>query len=235
MYHVVFLPKNYDPSKKYPVIVEFSGNGGFTSKWGDVSTGLPDGSKLGYGMSGGAEFVWICAPYLTADGKKIATRWWGDKPDFDPKPTVEYCKKLVPAVCQKYSGDPKRVVLAGFSRGAIAVNFIGLHDDEIAKLWCGFVAYSHYDGAKLWEYAGSDRKSAAARLKRLGNRPQFICHEGGENSWGLNSAKEFIKEAGVKGRFTFVGTGFRNHADAWVLRPSPARKKLREWLRQTIK
>ena len=230
VYHIVYLPRDFDPKKQYPVIVEFAGNGGFTSKWGDVSTGLPDGSKLGYGMSGGKEFIWICTPYLNADGKKIATRWWGDKPKFDPKPTVSYCKKLVPFICEKYSGDPKRVVIAGFSRGAIAVNYIGLHDDEIAKLWCGFVAYSHYDGAKLWGYPASDRKSAHVRLQRLKGRPQFICHEGGTKSWGLTSAKECIDESKVKGMFTFVPTSFRNHADAWTLRPSPAREKLRKWL-----
>lgn len=235
VYHTVYLPTDFDPAKTYPVIVEFSGNGGFTSKQGDVSTGLPEGSKLGYGMSGGRGFVWVCAPYLSANGKKLATRWWGDKPNFDPAPTVNYCKELVPYICKKYSGDSKRVVIAGFSRGAIAVNFIGLHDDEIAKLWCGFVAYSHYDGAKLWGYPGCDRKSAAVRLRRLGNRPQFICHEGGEGSWGLTTAKEFIDEAGVKGRFTFMGTGFQNHADAWTLRPGKTRKALRTWLTQTTK
>lgn len=234
VYHIVYLPEDFDPAKRYPVIVEFSGNGGYTSKWGDVSTGLPEGSKLGYGMSGGKDFIWICAPYLTTDGKKIATRWWGDKPRFDPKPTVQYCKKLVPHVCRKYSGDPKRVIIAGFSRGAIAVNYIGLHDDEIAKLWCGFVAYSHYDGARLWEYPASDRKSAHARLKRLQGRPQFICHEGRTGSWGLTSAKECIEESKVKGTFTFVPTGFRNHADAWVLRPSKARTELRKWVSRAV-
>jgi hypothetical protein len=46
------------------------------------------------------------------------------------------------------------VFIAGFSRGAIACNFIGLRDDEIASLWCGFVVHSHYEGVRDWP--GSD-------------------------------------------------------------------------------
>jgi hypothetical protein len=38
----------------------------------------------------------------------------------------------------------------------------------------------------------------------------------------------------VEGKFTIRGTGFRNHNDAWVLRPSPVRKELREWVRKVL-
>ena len=41
-------------------------------------------------------------------------------------------------------------------------------------------------------------------------------------------------KTGVKGKFTFQSTGFRNHNDAWVLRPSPARKALRKWLVEVL-
>lgn len=60
---------------------------------------------------------------------------------------------------------------------SIACNYIGLHDDEIAALWRGFICHSHYDGVRKWDYAGSDRQSAAIRLGRLRDRPQFISHE----------------------------------------------------------
>ena len=237
VYHTLYLPTDYRPdaTKKHPVIIEFAGNGGYSSKWGDVSTGVPEGSNLGYGMSAGQGFIWVCAPFVSADKKKVATRWWGDKPDWDPRPTVEYCQKLVPWICKTYGGDAERVVLVGFSRGAIAVNRIGLHDDEIAKLWCGFVAYSHYDGVWKWGWPGSDRKSALQRLKRLGNRPQFICHEHTTPERGLQATRRWIESTKLQGRFTFVETGFRNHNDAWVLRPSPARTALRKWLGETTK
>lgn len=229
VYHTLYLPTDYVQGKTYPVIVELAGNGGFTSRFGDVSNGLPDGSKLGYGITNGEGWIWVCAPFVSGDGQQIATRWWGTRPTFDPGPTVDYLKQLVAHVCGELGGDANRVVLAGFSRGAIACNYIGLHDDEIARLWCGFIAYSHYDGVRRWEYPGSDRDAALRRLRRLGDRPQFICHEGNSGG-GLAATREWLQATGIRGRLTFAPTGFRNHADAWVLRPSKCREELRRWL-----
>ena len=233
VYHALYLPSDWTPNRTYPVIVEFAGNGPYKNRFGDISTGKVEGSNLGYGISGGKGFIWVCLPYLNEKGDANVIRWWGDHPSYDPQPTVEYCAATVPWICQAYGGDPKKVVLAGFSRGAIACNYIGLHNDQIAALWRAFVPYSHYDGAKVhWPYPGDDRKSATERLKRLRGRPQFICHEGSRpmNSQNLEQARGFIEAAGIEGDFTYMPTGFRNHNDAWTLRPSPARKALRAWL-----
>src|SRR5439155_3747591 len=102
------------------------------NKFGDVSLGTVEGSNLGYGLSGGSNFLWLCLPYVKVAGgrKENAITWWGDMEE-----TVRYCKQSVRWVCEQFGGDTNRVVLAGFSRGAIAGNFIGLHDDEIAELW----------------------------------------------------------------------------------------------------
>jgi hypothetical protein len=119
-------------------------------------------------------------------------------------------------------------VLAGFSRGAIACNYLGLHDNETAKLWCAFFAYSHYDGVHKWPYPASDRESALTRLHRLGSRPQFICGEGANTQQTENYLRPLVPQADL----TFLGTGFRNHNDAWTLRPCEARNKAREWLKR---
>ncbi|MBI5684966.1 MAG: hypothetical protein HZC54_07785 [Verrucomicrobia bacterium] len=231
IYHVLYLPKDWQPSRRWPVIIEYAGNGGYTNKFGDISGGRPEGSKLGYGMSAGKGFIWVCLPYLDDAGKEIAVRWWGDKPTYNPQPTLKYCREAVAWICREYGGDEKRVVLCGFSRGAIACNFLGLHDDATAKLWCGFVPYSHYDGVRTqWSYPGADRVSALARLKRLGSRPQFICHEGG----GVEDTRRYLAGAMPGGNYTFVPTGFRNHNDAWTLRPGEARAKLRAWLNKLV-
>ncbi len=37
--HVIYLPTDWKLGGKYPVIVEFAGNGPFHNKFGDVSTG----------------------------------------------------------------------------------------------------------------------------------------------------------------------------------------------------
>ncbi len=175
-------------------------------------------------------------PYLSNDGTANVAQWWGDRPEYNVRPTLDYCKQAVPWICDQYGGDMQAVILAGFSRGAIACNFVGLHDDDIAKLWAGFVAYSHYDGVvEDWGYPGADRPAARIRLRRMGARPQFICHEWTANQKiGLSATQRYLESTGVPARLTFMETGFRNHNDAWVLRPCAARSALREWLAQTL-
>jgi len=231
VYHVIYLPKDWQPNKRYPVIVEYAGNGPFKNKFGDISAGHPEGSKMGYGISAGEGFIWVCIPYLNNAGNKNVTKWWGNAPKYDPKPTLDYCKKVVPWICANYGGELNSVILCGFSRGAIACNYLGLHDDVIAKLWRAFIPYSHYDGVRRWPYPGSDQESALKRLKRLAGRPQFICHEG----TGVSGTRKFLDSTGIKGEFIFQATGFRNHNDGWLLRPSPARTAMRKWLAKSLK
>lgn len=226
--NILYLPTDWKPDTKWPVIVELAGNGGYKNKYGDVSTGLPEGSNLGFGLSGGKGFIWLCVPYLNAKGDQIAITWWGEKPSYDPQPTLKHLRESVQSLCRDFSGDETKVVLAGFSRGAIACNYLGLHDDETAKLWCAFFAYSHYDGVHKWPYPASDRESALARLNRLGNRPQFICGEGAN----AQETESYLRPLLPNADLTFLSTGFRNHNDAWTLRPSPAREKAREWLKR---
>lgn len=227
---VLYLPADWTPEKRFPVIVEYAGNGNYTNQYGDVSTGRPEGSQLGYGLTGGAGAIWVCLPFLNEAGDGLAITWWGDAPAHKPDATVAFAKRAVPAICALFSGDPERVVLCGFSRGALACNAIDLHDDAIAPLWRGFFCYSHYDGVReRWPYAGSDCATALTRLGRLAGRPQLICQEN-----PVEATREYLASTGVKGGFTFLKTGFRNHNDGWLLRPSPAREVAREWLRRVL-
>ncbi len=224
VYHALYLPVDWRADGKWPVIVEWPGNGGYRNAFGDECSGRPEGCNLGYGVTAGAGAIWVSAPFVDAAGKGIAEKWWGDPPGYDPEPTLAYVRATVREVCARFGGDASRVVLAGFSRGSLAVNRLGLHDDDTAKLWRAFLCYSHYDGVRPWPYPSSDRDSATARRERLGGRPQFICGEGA-------NADETRAYLGGGRAFTFAGTGFRNHNDAWILRPNPARERLREWFR----
>ena len=231
-YHILYLPTDWQPGKRYPVLVELAGNGPYRNRFGDISTGHVEGSKLGYGISAGKGYIWLCVPYLNNAGDRNVTRWWGDPPTYDPEPTIDYCIDTVAHVAAHYGADTNRLVLCGFSRGAIACNFIGLHNDRIAGMWRAFVPYSHYDGVRTgWPYPGKDRASAIRRLRRLAGRPQFICGEG----TNADATRKYLETTGVKGEFTIAGTGFRNHNDAWTLRPSPARRQLRDWLGRVLK
>lgn len=224
LYHVLYLPTDWKPGTKFPVIVEYAGNGGYSNRFGDVSLGVPEGSKLGYGISGGKGFIWICVPYVNPGRTNVCTRWWGDV-----DATLDYCKKAVRMVCDQYGGDSSAVILTGFSRGAIACSYLGLHDDEIAKLWRAFAPYSHYDGMKSWPYPKSDVASAYVRMTRLGNRPTFFVHE-----CSGDTARKFVEGSGVKSPFVFEPAPFRNHNDEWILRDTPTRTALRKWLTEVL-
>ena len=231
VYHALYLPVDWQPGKRYPVIVEYAGNGPYTSPCGDVSTGNVEGSCMGYGISEGKGVIWVCMPYLNGAGARNVNMWWGDPPKYPVQPTIDYCMATVKMICEEYGGDSTKVFLAGFSRGSIACNYIGLHNDEIASLWRGFICYANYDGLHaLWPYPGDDRASAAKRLQRLGRRPQFICQEVARKAKdALSVTQAYLKQASPDGKFTFELIPFRNHNDAWTLRDIPARRALRKW------
>jgi len=219
LYHALYLPVDWKRSETYPVIVEYSGN-----KW-KSSQGTVDECDLGYGVSGGKGVIWICLPFVDKKKGRNAATWWGDV-----EATVDYCKQSIQQVCAKYGGDSGKLFIAGFSRGAIACNYIGLHDDEISSLWRGFICHSHYDGVRKWEYKGSDKMSAALRLKRLGNRPQFISQE-----QSITATKKYLARALPDGKFTFQALPFPDHTDTWLLRDIPERRVMRDWFHQVLR
>ncbi len=238
-YHALYLPPEWKPGGgPYPVIVEYTGNRYGPGPCGDICTGRLEDAKLGYGISGGNGFIWVSMPFLNGAGTANVRTWWGDPGKYQTGPTIDYCIRTVRFVCAQYGGDPEAVVLAGFSRGSIACNYIGLHNDEIARLWRAFVPYANYDGLNPgWPYPECDEASAFQRLQRLRGRPQFICQEvlpPEDEDISLNAIRELVEDSGVAAPFTFMLTGFRNHNDAWILRPSPARRALRAWLKACL-
>ena len=158
----------------------------------------------------------------TAGGRtQNAAHWWGDVAE-----TLAYCTNTLRFLCQRYGADTNAIILTGFSRGAIACNYIGLHNDAIASVWRAFIPYSHYDGVITnWPYAAAGRSAALARLARLKGRPQCICQEG-----STRATKDYLDGTGVTAPFTFVDVPFRNHSDQWSLCDSPARRAVRGWL-----
>ena len=227
VHHLLYLPTDWQPGVQLPVLVEYAGNGGYQNKFGDVSHGIVEGSRLGYGISAGKGFIWLCLPYVETTGgtKRNTVKWWGDVEE-----TKRYCRATVHDICARHGGDAARVFLCGFSRGSIGCNFIGLHDDGIAWLWRGFICHSHYDGViETWPYAGADRAAALERLRRLNGRPQFISHEG-----STAKTEEWLRSTGIAGDWTFVPLPFRNHSHAWVLRDLPERRLLRAWVQAVL-
>ncbi len=224
VYHALYLPRNWRPGAKFPVLVEYPGNGGYRSKFGDVSNGLIEQCRMGYGISAGTDYIWVSMPFVevTSAGRGNRALWWDDADE-----TARYCVETVREVCREWGGDERAVVLAGFSRGSIACNYIGLRNETIAPLWRAFICHSHYDGVRTtWPYPDADRASALARLQRLNGRPQFICQEG-----STEATRQYLEATGVAGAFTFADLLFRNHTDLWTLGDTEPRRRVRAWLR----
>ena len=229
IYHALYLPTNWSKDRSWPVLVEYAGNGPYSNNLGDTNSGLVEDCNFAYGISGGADFICLTLPFVNVEKKENQRQWWGD-----PQATVDYCLAAVDLICKEYGGDTKRLVLCGFSRGAIACNYIGLRNDKIAGLWKCFIVHSHYDGVRRWPYDDSDPTSARTRLARLNGRAQWISHEG-----TIAATEQYLKESQPAnspplGKFTFLALPFGNHTDTWVLRDIAPRAELRRWLRDQL-
>lgn len=232
VHHALYLPKNWSADKKHPVIVEYTGNRFPTSG----SSGKVADANLGYGMTGGKDFIWVVMPCVDKAKRENALDWWGDR-----EATVNYCKTNLPRVCKQFAGEPENVFLCGFSRGAIAAGYIGMADDEIAGLWKGIFTHDHFDGHREWGYKGSDRKSALKRLTRLKGRPVLIC---GQHA--SNVRDDFLVDHLQLAAFTFLdvpteeifdipdGKVIHPHTDMWMHRESEYRKTARDWLKRQL-
>ena len=156
-----------------------------------MNIGSVETSSLGYGISLG-RYIVLDLPYVSANRKYNEGIWWGDI-----GATVAYAKRAVPAVLAEYGGNSSQVLLSGFSRGAIAVSFIGLYDDEIAKLWTAFFPHVHMDGMIEWvgQYWGSPfewyRQAAISRLSRLKGRPLLTC-QNIDLTWNLTFPMQYL-------------------------------------------
>jgi len=248
--HALFLPTDWEKGKTYPVLVEYTGNNG-TVKGGKACQG--------YGISGGRGFLWMCLPFVSEDGKNDMDWWWGD-PDL----TAAYAQAAVKDICERWGGDPGAVILTGYSRGAIACNYIGLRNDAIAKLWLGMVPASHYDNRK-WKMSEAEFNDGLWRLRRLGDTPQYVCGEHHlavqHNDSGLlkmvrerklnafetakrelgllpmtkqERIREYIKKNHPDADVTFADFPWVNHTGDWILRDTLERQKLRAWVQNLL-
>ncbi len=229
VHHSLYLPTDWKPAGKYPVLVEYTGN-----QWpASGSSGKVADANLGYGLTAGQGFIWVVLPCVETGGQENAVQWWGDL-----AATLDYCKVNVPRICAQFGGDRNNVFLCGFSRGAIAANYLGLADDEIAKLWKGFITHDHYDGV----FKVSDQPSALRRLARLGGRPQLIC-----SSTGTANTRAYLEQHIDLDRITFLdvpvsklfeipdGQIVHPHTDLWMSIDSQYRRQARAWLREQWK
>jgi len=239
VHHSLYLPSNFGDRVQHPLIVEFTGN--LYPAVG--STGRVEDAHLGYALTLGRDFVWVVLPFVAKDHKQNEARWWGDE-----DATVTYAKVCIPRIIEKYQIDPNRVILCGFSRGAIAASYIGLHDDEIAKLWSAFFTTSHFDGVREWQGTtwGTPlekyRATAITRLQRVKGRPWWV----GEDDT-VDDIAAFLKDSDLAGdNFLFRPMPMKQyfpqipnpwfvnaHTDLWPMFDNPMSQQARDWVRKS--
>ena len=235
-YHTVYFPTDWNKNRRWPILAEWTGNGPYRNDLGDYSSGRLEDGELAIGLAGTDGAICLSLPYLDDEGTPV-TQWWGTPPEHNPARTLKYARAAIANLSSEWNGSREQVVLTGFSRGAIAAHALGLHDDEIAAEWKGFICFSHFDGVRKWPFAGSDPMSAQTRRQRLGDRPVLVLAESTKVAGAsLDDVRKHLEETGAKlDHFEFAETGFFNHDDAWALRPSAAREKARTWLRDVLK
>ena len=98
IHHSLYLPEDWNKQHRYPLLVEYAGNGGYLNSFGDQCSGMVADSVLGYGIGAGRRFLWLCLPFVVANRLNAIT-WWGDV-----SATVAYCKEAVESVCREFHG-----------------------------------------------------------------------------------------------------------------------------------
>ena len=168
IYHSLYLPQNYSTDRTWPIIIDLPGNANH------FENGLPDGDcYLGWGLSKGVNFIWALCPFINTAETAMAPTWWGDGSSPTTQgiaSTVHYITDLIANIVANYHGDINKVVLMGWSRGAIACGYIGCSSDVMASKFISWMPHSHHDGG-TYTPAG-----AATRLARMLGKKTCITY-----------------------------------------------------------
>jgi hypothetical protein len=208
VYHVLYLPKDWRPGRSYPVIVEYSGN-----EWygGCYSTGRPEDTRMGYGMSKGDGYIWVSAPCVNSARNAVQETWW------DADATADYAVELVRWLCEQYGGDPASVFLGGFSRGGFACTQVGLRNERVADVWLAFHPCQGYE---------TSAQALQARMPLIRGRATF--HTDNDNV-GIRSMFEPFE---YPVEWAISGLGY--HSDVMFLDDRLSTLALRQWMQDTL-
>jgi len=218
VYCALYLPPDWKPGKRYPVIAEYPGNIFYSAKscW---STGRPEQCAMGYGISSGTNAIWVSLPFVDRAIGEIAEAGFGSNDGDD---TAIYAMDVIEDICANWGGDRNNLFLCGFSRGAIACGYIGLRNDKIAEQWKGLVACQHYDGSR-WRQ--SRMEDAVKRAPRFRGKAIFQVDNTGKTA----KYEQLMDHTDPAVEWTWVSSGLGAHATAMFLDDRPVMKQLRQW------
>lgn len=195
VYHSLYLPINYNTGKTWPVIIELPGN--ITASTEPWRSGLPLDYFMGYGLSSGKDFIWVVAPFINTDKSAMAPTWWGDGSSPATQAvtsTQDYWDAILADLATNYHADLSKVILLGYSRGAIALNYIGCSSDVYASKWISWMGHSHWDGGTFTP------TGAATRIARMLGKKCCVTYGGTTQDGGYANSQTglgLIQAAGV--------------------------------------
>ncbi len=189
--YFLYLPNDYDSTKKYPLLIFLHGAGERTD---DLSVLYR--YKFFRDLKDGKQYPFIIvAPQITS-------------PDMHWACYTESLNIFLDGIIEKYNVDTSRIYLTGLSMGGHGTWQWLLRNPErfaAAAPVCGRALYINADRAKdipLWVFHGteddvvpfSESESMVKLIRKYGGNPKFTAYEGVKhNSWDLAYSDELIE------------------------------------------
>ncbi|MEI8364783.1 MAG: hypothetical protein WCF65_00025 [Parachlamydiaceae bacterium] len=217
-YYVLFLPYNFTGTSMLPLIFESPGN-----FFEESLCGLPEGACLGYGLTRGMDYIWVSVPFVDDNGL-ILEKYWGE----NPLSTVNFWLAVLADLNMKFRVDRGKVVLAGFSRGAVSTIYIGNYNSIISSKWSAYFAHAHFDGCCQTVLGNTNE-----RIKRIKDNKVLITVGGDDPA--KQCSKEAYEKLIEKGySATYLEIPNLGHSPAWILEESEAADEARSWLKSLL-
>ncbi len=219
VYHGLYLPPDWEPGRRYPVVVESPCNKT------NAFTGKVDDARLGYHLAGCRSYIVVVFPYIQADAN--LDFGWGDV-----DAAVAYWDLNLRRTLDEFGGDPGAVISTGFSRGSISTSYVGLYNDLIADHWLGFFMHSHAD--VVTPLTPDKGAASATRMGRVKGRAALLSWGAAGDGGMANSQKGAALLASFGDPVTTLAVPGVGHTDAWIIADASTRATAQDWLFATV-
>lgn len=219
VYHGLYLPPDWEPGRRYPVVVESPCNKT------NAFTGKVDDARLGYHVAGCRSYIVVVFPYIQADAN--LDFGWGDV-----NAAVAYWDLNLRRTLDEFGGDPGAVISTGFSRGSISTSYVGLYNDLIADHWLGFFMHSHAD--VVTPLTPDQGAASATRMGRVNGRAALLSWGAAGDGGMANSQKGVVLLESFGDPVTTLAVPGVGHTDAWIIADASSRATAQDWLFATV-
>jgi len=169
--YMVYLPENYDPQKKYPLMIFLHGS-------------ASDETTIQRSLS-----------LIPKDFIAVGPFGRGKSNGFSKDGAQEDIAEVIDAVTEDYSIDATKILLTGFSMGGYGV--YRTFFETPGK----FKALAVFSGTPIWKANETPDFTDGKNLKSFSNMPIFIFHGEKDMNLKISTAKEVaekLKKAGAK-------------------------------------